>query len=461
LTNKNHLRISAPTSRYGHTTTEEFRLSKKTFVPAFTPRSLKYTIEKKSSHLWDVIIEVPASLVAHVKDHITLIYQQYTIMPGLSCKNLPVSYTQHYFAQEIERETQRFLQDHFIQESVQDFLKEHKIATVNWPRLKEITVTASGSYLFTLSLSLAPAISLDNWQAYTFMAPKRKNYTDLDIQVESFLATLSTETVQANTIEPGDWVRFSAQFRSPHIQTPIHSPLHYWIRITNPLLASPAMQQFINAKINDTFILPATALAHPPIATSETNYYFDVTIENIVKTNKISLPQLQASLNVTDHQSLHNKLIELFSYRNDISLRKSIIEELFYSLLNVFRFEMAPHAITRRKEFLLFLMQKTPDNSVYIKQKQFANQITLLAEAKLKEEALIDAIAQYEQISVTPADITHYLSLASNERLKEFLYFSPLNEEALSSEQPCGEYILTQSVLREKTLNRIIEKLSL
>ena len=151
----------------------------------------------------------------------------------------------------------------------------------------------------------------------------------------------------------------------------------------------------------------------------------------------------------------------LFSFRNDISLRKSIIEELFYSLLNAYRFEIAPHAITRRKEFLLFLMQQSPDNAVYTKQKQFATQITLLAETKLKEEALIDAIAQQEEISVTPSDISHYLSLASNERLKEFLYFSPLNEELLSSEQPCGEYILTQSVLREKTLNSIIEKLSL
>ncbi len=436
-------------------------MSKKTFVPAFTPRSLKYTIDKKSSHLWDVIIEVPTALTAHVKDHITRMYQQYTIMPGMSCKNLPVSYTQHYFAQEIERETQRFLHEHFIQESIQTFLHDHKIATVNWPRLKAIIDDTSNSYRFTVSLSLAPVISLENWQAYTFIAPKRKNYTDLDIQVESFITTLKKEKPPETRVESGDWVRFAAQFRSPHIQTPIHSPLYYWLRITNPLLASTAMQKFLNTQVNDSFTLPASALSTTQVHTPQTDYYFDITIETIVKTNTISLPQLQESLNVSDHLHLHNKLIELFSYRNDISLRKSIIEELFYSLLNAFRFEIAPHAITRRKEFLLFLMQQSPDNSVYTKQKQFNSHITLLAETKLKEEALIDAIAQYENITITPTDITHYLSLASNERLKEFLYFSPLNEESLSSDMPCGEYILTQSVLREKTLNTIIEKLSL
>ena len=408
------------------------------------------------------MIEVPTALTAHIKDHITRMYQQYTIMPGMSCKNLPVAYTQHYFAQEIERETQRFLLDHFIQESVQNFLQENKIATVNWPRLKEIKPDpTNATYLYTLALSLAPTITLENWHSYSFVAPKRKNYTDLDIQVESFIASLSKEKPTTNQVECGDWVRFSAQFRSPHIQTPVHSPLYYWLRITNPLLATPSMQKFIAASVNDSFTLPASALAIAHSNTPDTDYYFDITIENIVKTNNISLPQLQESLQVNDHVSLHNKLIELFSFRNDISLRKSIIEELFYSLLNAFRFEIAPHAITRRKEFLLFLMQQSPDNAVYTKQKHFGNQITLLAETKLKEEALIDAIAQQEQISVTPADITHYLSLASNERLKEFLYFSPLNEELLSSEHPCGEYILTQSVLREKTLNTIIDKLSL
>ena len=259
---------------------EELSLSKKTFVPAFTPRSLKYTIEKKSSHLWDVTIEVPAALTAHIKDHITRMYQQYTIMPGMSCKNLPVAYTKHYFANEIERETQRFLLDHFIQESVQVFLQENKISTVNWPRLKEIIPdTSNATYIYTLALSLAPTITLENWHSYSFIAPKRKNYTDLDIQVDSFIASLDKELPTSNEVECGDWVRFSAQFRSPHIQTPIHSPLHYWLRITNPLLATVSIQKFISAKIGDSFVLPANALAFFNNNTPNTDYYFDITVE--------------------------------------------------------------------------------------------------------------------------------------------------------------------------------------
>ncbi len=438
-------------------------MSKKTFVPAFTPRSLKYSIDKKSSHLWYLTVEIPGAMTAHIKDHITRLYRQYTLMPGISCNSLPITYTQHYFAQEIEKESRQFLYEHFIEGSIQSFLQDNKITTVNWPRIKDVGGSAQNGYTITIALSLAPQLQLHNWQTQTFVAPKRKNYTDLDIQVESFIATLEAESssTRTATVELGDWVRFSAQFRSPLVQTPVHSHTQYWLRITNPILTSPAMQQFLTAKVGSSFTIPASALSIHQENPFSTDYYFDVTVEHIVKTQKLSVQQVQDCLHVSDHQMLHNKLIEIFSYRNDVSLRKAIIEELFYALFNAFRFEIAPHAITRRKELLLFLMHQTPDNSVYTKQKHFATHITLLAETKLKEEALIDAIAQLENITVTPEDITHYLSLASNERLKEFLYFSPLTEDAISSDQPCGEYILNQTVRREKTLNAIIQQIAI
>lgn len=384
-------------------------------------------------------------------------------MPGISCSSLPITYTQHYFAQEIETETQQFLYEHFIEGNIQTFLQENKITTINWPRVKSVDGDAQSGYTVTVALSLAPHLQLHDWHAQTFTAPKRKNYTDLDIQVESFITTLNKEesAVQETAVEVGDWVRFSAQFRSPLVQTPVHSHAQYWLRITNPILTTPAMQQFLSAKVGSSFTLPASALSPRQESTSATDYYFDIVVEHIVKTQSLSVKQVKECLRVTDHQTLHDKLIEIFSYRNDISLRKAIIEELFYSLFNAFRFEIAPHAITRRKELLLFLMHQTPDNSVYLKQKHFASHITLLAETKLKEEAIVDAIAQLENITVTPDDITHYLSLASNERLKEFLYFAPLTEDVISSDQPCGEYVLHQTVRREKTLNAIIQQIAL
>jgi FKBP-type peptidyl-prolyl cis-trans isomerase (trigger factor) len=437
-------------------------LSKKTFVPAFTPRSLKYTIEKKSSHVWNLFINIPVALSMHIQDHITSLYRQYTVMPGLSCSTLPITYTQHYFSHEIEQDTQQFLYDHFIEESIHFFLQEHGVSIVNWPRLQDISGTAANGYTFTVGLSCAPHIALTNWQKHTFIAPKRKNYTDLDIQVESFIATLQhTKSDTTTIVETGDWVHFSAQLRSPHIQAPLHSTSNYWLRISIPTLATPAMHQFLGSSKNATFSIPATTLTTNSAAQTHSDYVFDITIKQVVKTNKLTLSQVQTSLATPTHTDLHNKLIEIFSFRSDVSLRKAIIEELFYSLFNAFRFDIPPHAITRRKELFLEIMQSTPDNSVYTKQKHFSTHLTLLAEMRLKEEALVDAIAQKENINVTSDDIAHYLSLASHDRLKEFLYFTPLTEETLTTDRPCSEHVLHQVVRREKTLNAIIQRLAI
>ena len=40
---------------------------------------------------------------------------------------------------------------------------------------------------FTFEISVFPAMPLSEWKYLPFKAPKRKNYKDLDRQVESFL----------------------------------------------------------------------------------------------------------------------------------------------------------------------------------------------------------------------------------------------------------------------------------
>lgn len=384
-------------------------------------------------------------------------------MPGVSCKQLPISYTQKYFAQEIKRDTQQFLLDHFVNEGVQNYTEKHQLAIINWPRLSNINGNTEEGYKYTFALSLAPSLDISDWQQNTFIAPKRKNYTDLDTQVSSFVQKLDAiePATDATIVEPGDWVRFKAQLRTPHLTTPLHSAAIHWLQITSPHATTTCMQHFVGAHIGQTFQLPATALIDLQPDAAPTDYEFDVTIDSVIKAAHLGTQTIQHSLHTKTPEELHDKLIEVFSYRNDVSLRKAIIEELFYILFSIYRFDIAPHAITRRKELLLTLMQNSPDSLVYTKQKHFLPHITLLAEAKLKEEALIDTIATYENIQATQDDITSYLSLYSNERIKEFLYFAPLTDDIMASDQPCSEYNLSQIVRREKTLNFVIKQLAI
>lgn len=439
------------------------KLSKKTFAPAFSARSFTYDIARKSSHLWHLTVQAPPAFAAHVQDHTTQIYRDYTLMPGVSCKRLPISYTQKYFVAEIERDTKRFLLDHFINEGVQEYLQKKHITIINWPRLVDTSGDAQSGYSFTFALSLAPTLKLDSWEEQTFIAPKRKNYTDLDTQVDSFVTYLENipSPEHTDTIEPGDWVHFRAQLRSPHVRNPLHDAEEYWLHITAPHASTTCMKSFVGLKLGQTISMPANSLLDLEPDQTATEYHFDVTIEYIMKAQNLSIDQIKKSLLSDPSDDIEGKLIEVFSYRNDVSLRKAIIEELFYVLFSSFRFDIAPHAITRRKELLLAMMQRNPDNLVYTKQKQFLPQLTLMAEAKLKEESLIDAIADHEGITVDEQDIISYLALQTHDRLREFLYFTPFGQDGITSPQPQAESALGQVVRREKTLNFVIEKLAL
>ena len=57
------------------------------------------------------------------------------------------------------------------------------------------------------------------------------------------------------------------------------------------------------------------------------NFNFCVTIKDIVPHSHVCLDQLKKQFRIKTNKELHQKLIEVFSYRNDISQRKSMIDE--------------------------------------------------------------------------------------------------------------------------------------
>jgi FKBP-type peptidyl-prolyl cis-trans isomerase (trigger factor) len=164
--------------------------------------------------------------------------------------------------------------------------------------------------------------------------------------------------------------------------------------------------------------------------------------------------------NVKTKAEIHKKLIEVFSFRNDISQRKSIIEEVFTLLLSKQRFEIPQHLTLRKQEDILMYIRKLPDYHVYKAHKNFEDQLEKLAEKQLKEEALIDSISYRESMTVSRQDIQSYLHLFNHDRLKEFVHFKPAIENFDELDKPIPETILREAVLREKTLNTVIYQLT-
>jgi len=153
---------------------------------------------------------------------------------------------------------------------------------------------------------------------------------------------------------------------------------------------------------------------------------------------------------------IHEKLVEVFSYRNDISQRKSIIEEMFNLFFSKHRFEIPKHLIIRKQEEILHSLKQKPDYQVYKLQKNFNDQVAVLAEKYLKEEVLIDQLAYHENIKTDIKDIQNYLNLFSNQRLREFVYFKPSYDTFEESGVPIHNSILKHFCRREKTLNHVL-----
>jgi len=133
---------------------------------------------------------------------------------------------------------------------------------------------------------------------------------------------------------------------------------------------------------------------------------------------------------------------------------------MFHLFFSKHRFEIPKHMIIRKQEDILRNLKKRPDYQVYKSNKNFIDQVNLLAEKLLKEEIMIDQIANHENIKLEMKDIRNYLSLFTNERLKEFVYFKSLADIFDESSPPMPHNLLRHICRREKTLNHILHHLT-
>jgi FKBP-type peptidyl-prolyl cis-trans isomerase (trigger factor) len=423
---------------------------------------MHFSWEQSSTCFAKSTVIVDKTITEPIATHVAQLYQNYSALPGYENKKLPLEYTKSYFAAEISQDCQEFIYKHFVIQFLLEQLTANHIITANWPRLAEIT-TSEGAITYHFILTVAPTLTLKEWKHFVFKQPERKNYKDLDNQVIHFMkqATDTARHQDKTIIEPGDWIYFALALVDPATQEQdVPLTTHYWIKMSGDVVLSNLQAEFLHKKINDAFIVSSLPFAHALQSSIEEPYHYHITVKFIAKGAHLSLEFFKNTFKLKTRADIHKKLIEVFSYRNDISQRRSTIEELFHLLFTKHRFEIPKHIITRKKEVLLSTIKKQSDYNVYKSNKQFEANLSMLAEKMLKEELIIDHIACEEKIAITMLDVAHYLHLFNNERLKEFIYFKPFIDSIEESTVPLHEGILAQAVIREKTLNYILYTLS-
>jgi FKBP-type peptidyl-prolyl cis-trans isomerase (trigger factor) len=384
---------------------------------------------------------------------------------GFYTRSMPEGYVEASFKQNLHDHLKEFILKYAILGYLFDEIRAEKITIAGEPRLVDIVMQPPYMVEYHFEFSLFPRIHFHEWRYLPFRPPRRKNYKDLDRQVEQFLheETIYRQKTKDDThCAIGDWVNFSigvvdAQ-GNPINDESTHSQL--WVKIGAEEADKPFQELFLHKAVGDRFCQEGKYFHYyfnEPLAAY---YNFCITIIDRVPNTYFCVDQFKHHFRLKTLRETHQKLIEVFSFRNDISLRRTIAQEALALIYEKNYFETPNYLILRQQKSVLDAVQDNPDYHVYRAQKDFKESVYQLAKQQATEQILIDQLSYHENMHISQNDLKGYLNLTQRPRMKEFLYFDPPMTKMNSQEFPIVQEELKRTCLREKTLNYVIHHLT-
>jgi FKBP-type peptidyl-prolyl cis-trans isomerase (trigger factor) len=409
------------------------------------------------------VVVVPADHVQTLFDSAALT-QQYIIKPtGFQKNHVPLSYIKQNYHLNLIEHVKEFLFKFGVVNFLYDQLRLKKIAVAGEPRLKNIELELGKDAFFHFDLTLAHPIAFHDWKYFSFKAPKRKNYKDLDRQVDNFIQEESVfkEQNQSSGITLYDWVNITVTPLCDETK-PLLEGLteNFWFRMNDDDIESLLRELFTGKQNGAVLVTDNKGLQDYFSDLLATNYLFKVEIKDVIPYAFFCFDLFKDYFKIKTNKDMLKKLIEIFSYRNDISQRRAMVEESLALLLAKHRFDVPKHLVLRQQNNILASIRENPDYNVYRKQADFQMRIAQLAYRQAKELVLVDQVAYHDNIQVSDEDMKGYLNLTKRNRTKEFLYFEIPDTKRDGQEIPLPTAQLKQVCLREKTVNHIIYHLT-
>jgi hypothetical protein len=386
-------------------------------------------------------------------------------LAGFAPGKVPLSYIQRNYEVPILEHMKQFFKIFYSDDFLLQELRGQHIVSLAKPECTAMTLSLEQGATFHYDIATAPLSLNYAWRQAAFKVPSRKNYRDLDNQVISFIKEEGslTESYQAKprkSINHLDWVSFLiTPVSSEHLPV-LDQEIQLWMRVGNEEPDIEAQDIFLNHDLPMEGISKADFLQDYFSSSHDTQYTFR--LKSIVHTphTVFCFDSFKKYFKLKSDKEVHRKLIEVFSFRHDISQRRETVELALKILLKAHPFMVPRHLVAAEEVILLQEIYKNPDYYVYKARPDFKEKIALLAQKQIKERALIDAFAYNEHIEVAPEDILGYLNLLKRPKTKEFVYFSIPETRLSERERPLSHEMLYQACLREKTLNHIIRTLS-
>lgn len=430
---------------------------------AQTTHALTLDLSSSSPNFYSAKVTIPATIITSLYHEVSSSQQKHIHTKGFTQGNAPLEYIQHNFKNNIINHLKEFLFKFCVVNFLYKEIRAHKIVIAGEPRLLNIFLEPGADASFVFEFTSCQDLAIHEWKYLPFKSPSRKKYQDLDRQVELFIKTEQGNFQDHTTQElsTGDWVNFNISI-NPEKKNPAVSALtqNFWFRLGNERLESPICDLFLGKKVGNAFDTENKGFQDFFSNQLACHYTFHLEILDTLPYSYFCLNHFKNHFKIKTNKDIHKKLIEVFSYRDDISQRRSTVEESFKMLLSKHQFAIPQHLALRQQKVILEKVSQNPDYNVYRKQKTFLTTIQKLAEKQTRESIFIDRFAYHENLDVLHDDIKGYLNLINRPRTKEFIYFQAPSSTIHGQEVPLPTEELKRTCLREKAINHAIYHLT-
>lgn len=376
----------------------------------------------------------------------------------------PESYITQTYRPILIEHLKHFFLRHCVNALLQKGIAEYKIIALGAPEHRLTLLMPQEPARFSFFVRTTPNPVKNEWKKLHFKAPGRKNYKDLDRQVEFFLKEEERKQKETKSglgtnadIALHDWVCLKIKIVD-HEKRSLLEPLEHrvWLKIGEEEVNQHAQALFLGKRAGDSFITDNMFFQDSVSDDFTTHYLFEVTILYHVSSHFFDVERFRTHFRIKSAKEMHQKLIEVFSFRHDISQRRETVQKLFQLLFHNYPVHIDSEVIAQQEKLVLARVQENPDYHVYKNQHDFKENVSLLAEKQLKEMLLIDGIAYHENIQASDEDIINYMHLLKRPRTKEFIYFDIPHSQINDQEVLLEHEEIRRSCQREKTLNYVL-----
>ncbi len=408
-----------------------------------------------------IVINVPEALLEKVMLFVIKKKKQDLVMHGFEPGNIPFEYIKIHYHNSLQSHLEHIFYNFYAQDR---FVKKLRTQGSYIPKLFEIDCQSdlkSDKIIFTYNHidKLLQYSILPDFKKLKF--PERKKYRDLDRQTKSIIETeqQNQKAYQASYIQEGDWIGIRIYLSHEGVIIDKELSLKMWLNITNESIDKEIRDVFLSKKLHDRFFSHAFFL-NEILSTNFLVHTFYIEIEDHITKNYFCIDTFKDAFNYDDKE-IFEKIIDIFSLRNDVSLKKEKAQLALRYFMEKIKIYIEPQIIKEHEVIIKSKIIKNPDYLLYQSDLNFSLNIKRLACRQAMEKILVDHFIYAYGVTSNKNLLYWYLNILQRNRLKDFLYFDISHVYDNSNKSiPINNSIIEQMALREKVIELLIKKSS-